>query len=607
MPASDAADARALALQAQAALFRLLQETTNETEKQALRERIARTGEIIEEISFANGLVLAEKLNGLADQLVAATQVVKADPFGPAIREIQALLQRLGHSVGATAQQIKGGIAEPAADATPPAPAPAPAKKSKAQAGAAASKSGLLRNDYAELFASCRIRPERVDSTRRIADRIVANAKRYQEVSDALGGTIPWFMIGIIHSLESSFSFTTHLHNGDPLDQRTRREPKSRPVQGSPPFTWLESAIDALALKSLEQVPDWPLEVMLDRLERYNGKGYANLGLTSPYLWSFSQHWTKGKFVADHVFDPEAPSDQCGAAVVLRHMVDAGLVSFDDGEAPSAEASLGHQSAVLAAAAQTSFPSAKAEVDFPGDIAQGSTRKAAVRRVQEWCCFHDCATPIDEDFGGGTGDAVRMFQQRAGIPATGVVDQRSWAALTTPMLAALAPLPVTPGSLNEAVVAVGLQHVAQKPIELGGDNMGAWVRLYMAGKDGIEQQWCAGFLCFVIAQAAAALGLQMPIKRRVAVQDLIDDAKAAGRFIAGSTVSTPQARLARLKPGCIFVIKNAAQSHAGLVAQVGGDNFVSIEGNTNEQGGDRGFKALSQSRGYAGKDFVLLA
>ena len=92
MPAQDTTDPRTLALQAQAALFRLLQETSNEAEKQALREAIHRISEIIEDISFAEGTLPAEKLNSLSDQLVAATQAVKADPFGPAIREIQALL-----------------------------------------------------------------------------------------------------------------------------------------------------------------------------------------------------------------------------------------------------------------------------------------------------------------------------------------------------------------------------------------------------------------------------------------------------------------------------------------------------------------------------------
>lgn len=611
MPAPDATDARRLALEAQAALFRLLQETSSEAGKQILRERIARLSEILEEISFTEGRLLAEELNGLSDQLIAANAAVKADPFGPAIREIQALLQRIGDAVGAVAQETKGGIAEPPPAAPPPAAAvalSAGAPPATAPAAPAPGQGGLLRNDYAALFQSCKIRPERADLVRRTANRLLANAPRYQAVSDTLGGTIPWFVIGIIHSLESSFSFTRHLHNGDPLGQRTVNEPRGRPGTGSPPFTWEESAADALSVtKKLDRVPAWPLEVMLDRLERYNGAGYANMGMTSPYLWSFSQHWTKGKFVEDHKFDPEAPSSQCGAGVLLRHLVDTGAITLAAGGATSAGIALGLQSAALVAAAQTTVKSAQAELAFPGDVVTGSKNKAAVKRVQEWCTFHDCATPVDEGFGDGTRRAVLLFQQQAGIPATGIVDARTWAALTKPMHAALAPLAAVPESLNEAVVAVGLQHVAQEPVELGGENRGAWVRLYMDGKDGEPQQWCAGFLCFIIAQAAAALGLPMPITRRVGVQDLINDAKKAKRFIDGSLVTTPQARLARLKSGCIFVIKDGTTSHAGLVAQVGGDSFTSIEGNSDEGGSGLGVRAVSKSRGYPGKHFILLA
>ncbi|MDQ3815011.1 MAG: hypothetical protein M3347_13810, partial [Armatimonadota bacterium] len=39
-------------------------------------------------------------------------------------------------------------------------------------------------------------------------------------------------------------------------------------------------------------------------------------------------HYTKGKFVADGVFDPNAVSKQCGAAVLLRRMIDREIFSF---------------------------------------------------------------------------------------------------------------------------------------------------------------------------------------------------------------------------------------------------------------------------------------
>ena len=40
---------------------------------------------------------------------------------------------------------------------------------------------------------------------------------------------------------------------------------------------------------------------MLFRLEAYNGSGYRDKhpDVKTPYLWSFSNHYTRGKYVAD--------------------------------------------------------------------------------------------------------------------------------------------------------------------------------------------------------------------------------------------------------------------------------------------------------------------
>jgi lysozyme family protein len=59
-------------------------------------------------------------------------------------------------------------------------------------------------------------------------------------------------------------------------------------------------------------------------LETYNGFGYRFQGLVSPYLWSFSNLYAKGKYVADNKFDPEAVSQQCGAGLILKSGKDSG-------------------------------------------------------------------------------------------------------------------------------------------------------------------------------------------------------------------------------------------------------------------------------------------
>jgi len=129
---------------------------------------------------------------------------------------------------------------------------------------------------------------------------------------------VPWAFVGIIHGLECSFDFTKHLHNGDPLSARTVQVPRNRPASGKPPFTWLESALDALQLQKLDQVSDWSVPHMLYLIEAYNGSGYRKRALPTPYLWGSSNNYEKGKFVADGHFDPDAVSKQCGAALILK-------------------------------------------------------------------------------------------------------------------------------------------------------------------------------------------------------------------------------------------------------------------------------------------------
>lgn len=146
-----------------------------------------------------------------------------------------------------------------------------------------------------------------------------------------LGGSqIPWYFIACAHYLECSFSFKKHLHNGDPLTNYTVRVPANRPKVGHPPpFTFEESAVDALKLMKFDQITNWNLPTVLRKLEAYNGFGYFKYhSINSPYLWSYSNQYTKGKYVADGKFDAEAVSKQMGAAVILKRMEERTLISI---------------------------------------------------------------------------------------------------------------------------------------------------------------------------------------------------------------------------------------------------------------------------------------
>ena len=185
-----------------------------------------------------------------------------------------------------------------------------------------------LAIEYERLFASCVIRRDKTAAVADVCEKIVANRARYEAVGASLG--IPWYFIGAVHNLEASLSFKTHLHNGDPLTARTVQIPKGRPLNGQPPFSWEESAIDALKLKGLHEWREWSLAGLLFQLERYNGFGYRlyHPEVLSPYLWSFSDHYTKGKYADDGKWDANLVSRQCGAVTIIKHLVDSAKITL---------------------------------------------------------------------------------------------------------------------------------------------------------------------------------------------------------------------------------------------------------------------------------------
>jgi len=179
-----------------------------------------------------------------------------------------------------------------------------------------------LRAEYQRLFDTCQVSVDKVGEVERLLDQLLANSERYESVAGKMN--MPWQVIAVIHNMESSQNFKRHLHNGDPLTARTVHVPAGCPRDGVPPFTWEHSAVDALRQRKMDQWKDWSIPGILYQLEGYNGWGYRlyHPHVCSPYLWSYSKHYTSGKYVADGTWSDTAVSRQCGACVLLRRMAE---------------------------------------------------------------------------------------------------------------------------------------------------------------------------------------------------------------------------------------------------------------------------------------------
>jgi len=169
-----------------------------------------------------------------------------------------------------------------------------------------------LKDSYSPLWKSVKFRPGWKPKADKAATGIVAAKPQYQAVENATG--VPWFVVGLIHQMESSCDFKTHLHNGDSLGRHTVNVPAGRPLSGNPPFDWTESAVDALNMQKLHSIAAWPFARIAFELERYNGfRSRTEHQINTPYLWSGTNHYSTGKFIRDNVWSDTAISKQVGA------------------------------------------------------------------------------------------------------------------------------------------------------------------------------------------------------------------------------------------------------------------------------------------------------
>jgi lysozyme family protein len=170
---------------------------------------------------------------------------------------------------------------------------------------------------YAKLWNSLVIKDKA--GADKFAKKIIAAEPRYRKIQDATG--VPWYFVGLLHMRESSNDFRGVLHNGEKIIG-TKKVTSLVPAGRGPFRSWEEAAIDALKLKGLQKIKDWPVERVAYEAERYNGLGYtrASIGINSPYLWAGSNHQQRGKFVSDGKFDPNAVDTQMGVMTVLKRI-----------------------------------------------------------------------------------------------------------------------------------------------------------------------------------------------------------------------------------------------------------------------------------------------
>jgi hypothetical protein len=242
------------------------------------------------------------------------------------------------------------------------------------------------------------------------------------------------------------------------------------------------------------------------------------------------------------------------------------------------------------------------ELDLARTLRRGD-RGNKVRAVQEWISLNGIGLVTDGQFGPATEFAIKTFQKERGLAKSGIVGQSTFSELVAPMRQAVVGRAPEP-TLGATVVAYAKQHLERQPREVGGQNRGPWVRLYMGGNEGEPWPWCAGFVCYVLKQACRAFGVPMPIRASFSCDSLAASAQEKGRFLPERTLDRTDVR-----PGMLFLNPrtSADWTHVGIVVDVssiGQDVFLSIEGNTNDSGDREGYEVCRRIRSFRGKDFI---
>jgi len=168
-----------------------------------------------------------------------------------------------------------------------------------------------------------------------IKEEYLKYTSRYLAVEHYTG--VPAKVICAIHALECSLSFTKILHNGENLKDVERRGtiyvPKG--VGKGKGWSWESAAVDALTREASKFPDKWDIAGTLDFLERFNGLGYRKYhkNVNTPYLWSGTQHYIKGKYTEKRnwlgrirsYFDNDLVSKQVGCVPILRTLAYEGV------------------------------------------------------------------------------------------------------------------------------------------------------------------------------------------------------------------------------------------------------------------------------------------
>ncbi len=270
-----------------------------------------------------------------------------------------------------------------------------------------------LAGEYTSLLAAMQVAPARQGELARRAQEVIELAEKHRdewtEVEGKTGVPRVWGIASF--ERESSSDYSRSPAQGDRWDQVSKNVPR-----GLGPYRcWGDACIAAYRLDHLDQVGaaawSWPRALYEDEL--FNGFGYRQFGVHSPYLWAWTNIYRVGKYGSDGRFDRNLRDQQCGTAPMMQM-----LIRLDPSLAPEGMKSI---------AVPEGAPAIEPPLPAPVGVGDAGVRSAST--IQAMLNRAGADLRVDGSYGRHTRRAVAAFQEKHGLVVDGLAGPLTLAAL----------------------------------------------------------------------------------------------------------------------------------------------------------------------------------
>lgn len=176
----------------------------------------------------------------------------------------------------------------------------------------------ILMPEYVRLLTTMQVDPRRAPEIERWAQKLAGPMywPRYEQVQGMIAA--PGELVAALDYRESSANPRCALGQGDPWSERSTHYPP-----GGPFPSWVAAAVYYLHRQHFDDHShEWSWPYVCWKAEAWNGFGSRNHGIHTGYLWAGTNHYQRGKYVADGKWDPTFVDQQVGVIPLMMRIME---------------------------------------------------------------------------------------------------------------------------------------------------------------------------------------------------------------------------------------------------------------------------------------------